>query len=72
MDESEKIHQANANNTNQNINEQFKLLYKFCPEFATCQNSSMSIISDILLDNEKLKFKKCVVDRVYDKEDKKF
>ena len=70
MDESEKIHEDNANNMNQNINEQFKLLYKFCPEFATCQNSSMSIISDILLDNEKLKFKKCVVDRVYDKEDK--
>ena len=70
MDESKKIHQDNSNNMNQNINEQFKLLYKFCPEFATCQNSSMSIISDILLDNEKLKFKKCVVNRVYDKEDK--
>lgn len=59
-----------ANEPEQNINKQFLLLSKVCPEFATCQNSSMSIISDILLYNKNFKFEKCCVNRVYDKADK--
>ncbi len=59
-----------ANEPEQNINKQFLLLSKVCPEFATCQNSSMSIISGILLYNKNLKFEKCCVNRVYDKADK--
>ena len=58
-----------SNEPEKNISKQFLLLKKVCPEFATCQNSSMSIISDVLLSNKNLKFNKCVVNRVYDRAD---
>lgn len=53
-----------------NINEQLLLFSKVCPEFATCQNSSMSILKDVLLNNENLRFNKCVINRVYSRIDK--
>lgn len=59
-----------ARQPEQNINKQFLLLRQACPEFATCQNSSMRILSDILLNNENLRFNKCVVNRVYSRNDK--
>ena len=59
-----------ANEPEHNINTQFLLLRQTCPEFATCQNSSMSILSDVLLSNENLRFNKCVVNRVYNRTDK--
>ena len=54
----------------QNIEKHLNLLSKVCPEFATCQNSSMRILSDILLNKKYIKFKKCVAKRVYDRKDK--
>lgn len=60
-----------ANQLDQNISKQLLLLSKVCPEFATCQNSSMNILSDILLNNENLRFNKCVINRVYDRADKR-
>lgn len=59
-----------ANQPEQNISNQFLLLKQTCPDFATCQNSSMRILSEVLLDNKNLKFNRCVVDRVYNREDK--
>lgn len=52
------------------IKQQFSLLSKYCPEFATCQNSTMAVLRDILLDNKNFKYNKCVVNRVYDRNDK--
>lgn len=66
---SEEIDKLYANQPKQNIKEQLLLLEKICPEFATCPNSSMRIISDILLCNENLDFDRCITNRVYDKED---
>jgi hypothetical protein len=70
VETSKAIDEISANNPEQNITNQFLLLAKACPNFAKCQNSSMNIISDILLQNEHLKFNKCVVNRVYNRKDK--
>lgn len=70
LEKSKSLGEFYANQPVQNINKQFLLLSQACPEFATCQNSSMSILSDILLSNENLKFNKCVANRVYCRTDK--
>lgn len=70
LEKSELIDKYYKNQPEQNINKQFLLLKQTCPEFATCQNSTMRALRDIFLDNENLKFNKCVVDRVYNREDK--
>jgi len=69
IDESKYIDEFFASSLDLSIQKQFLLLEKTCPEFATCQNSSMSILSDILLNNENLQFNKCVTNRVYDRSD---
>lgn len=51
------------------IQMQFELLQRYCPEFATCINSTFAILEDILLANPNLHFNKCVVNRVYSKTD---
>ncbi len=66
---SNAIHELYANNPAKNVEAQFLLLAEKCPEFISCQNESMQMLSNILLNNENLKFNKCVVDRVYDKTD---
>ncbi len=70
IDESKSIDKIYANDPKENIKEQFLLLSKTCPEFARCQDSSMEVLKDVFLDNENLKFDKCVVNRVYEKSDK--
>lgn len=70
FEKSKLLDELYANQPDQNINEQFLLLSQVCPEFARCQNSSMTILNDILLNNEHLKFNDCVINRVYDKTDK--
>lgn len=55
-----------------NINSKFALLKKWCPEFATCQNSTIEILRDVLFEaNERFGFKRCIASRVYDREDDK-
>lgn len=71
LKKSKLLHEFYKNQPDENINKQFLLLSKTCPEFAICQNSSMRILSDVLLDNENLKFNKCAVNRVYDRNDEK-
>lgn len=67
---SELLNVLYENKPEQNVKEQLMLLSKVCPEFATCQNSSMRIISDRLLDAKYIRFKKCIVKRVYERKDK--
>lgn len=53
-----------------NINKKFALLKEWCPEFASCQNSTISVIQDVLFEaNDKFDFKKCIASRVYEKAD---
>lgn len=53
-----------------NITNKFALLKKWCPEFATCQNSTINIIRDVLFEhNEHFEFKRCIASRVYERED---
>ena len=70
LEKSKQLDEFYANQPDKNISKQFLLLRQTCPEFATCQNSTMSILSDVLLSNENLKFNKCVVNRVYNRTDK--
>ena len=70
LEKSKLLDEFYAGDPAQNIVKQFLLLSKVCPEFATCQNSSMSILSNILLSNENLEFNKCAVNRVYARTDK--
>ena len=53
----------------ESIKQQLLLLSKYCPEFATCQNSTMSILQGIILNQENQQFNKCVVDRIYARND---
>ena len=69
LEKSKLLDEFYENQPEQNISKQFLLLRQTCPEFATCQNSSMNILSDVLLSNEKLRFNKCVVNRVYNRTD---
>lgn len=70
MEKSKLLHESYINQPALNIERQFLLLSKFYPEFATCQNSTMVILKDVLLSNENLKFDKCVENRVYDRTDR--
>lgn len=69
-DMSKTLHKLYANDPNQNIEKQFLLLSKICPEIASCQQETMTILKDICLNDENLKFNKCTINRVYDKTDK--
>lgn len=69
IDQSKQLHRRYASQPEKDIEEQFSLLSDVCPEFVTCQNSTMAILKDILLDNEDYKFNKCVVNRVYNRSD---
>lgn len=68
----EKAKKIDAENlpTEESIKRQFSLLKEYCPEFATCQNSTTRILEEILLNQKNLRFNKCVVNRVYEKKDK--
>lgn len=70
IEKSKQIDKIYANQLEENISNQFLLLKKICPEFATCQDSSMCMLSDVLLNNENMKFDRCVVNRVYNRTDK--
>lgn len=69
INKSEYLDKLLANSPDENIQKQFLLLEENFPEFATCQNSSMRILSEILLNKENLQFNKCVANRVYDRND---
>lgn len=70
VENSRLMDQLYAEQQDENINGQFLLLTQFLPDFATCQQESMQILKDVLLNNENLKFDKCVINRVYNRQDK--
>ena len=57
IEKSKKIDEICANSPEKNIESQFKLLQKVCPEFAKCQNSTMQMLRTISFNNPNLKFK---------------
>lgn len=69
VEKSNAINEMYADNPEENLKHQFLVLSQACPEFATCQNSTMSALR-IILDFDKLKANRCVINRVYDKTDK--
>lgn len=69
VEKSKKLHEIYADQPDKNISEQFLLLSQVCPEFATCQNSTIHVLKDVFLNSEN--FDRCVINRVYDKSDKK-
>ncbi len=69
FNKSDSIYEEYPNDVDNIILKNFELLKEYCPEFATCQNSTMSILSQ-LIDPEKLNMNKCIFDIVYDKSDK--
>lgn len=69
LDESKAIDEAYVDNSEENINQQLALLSRMHPEFATCQNSTIKLLSGTLLNKENIKFNRCVVNRVYERAD---
>lgn len=53
----------------ESIKEQLKLVEKYYPEFAECQNSITYILQGVSLKQKNLNFNKCVVNRVYERTD---
>lgn len=52
------------------IQKQFEFLREYYPQFSTCENSTTAILSDSFSDLKNLKFNRCVINRVYAREDK--
>ena len=53
----------------ESIKKQLLLLSKSCPEFAVCQSATSTVLKEIVLNQENLEFNKCVVNRVYARDD---
>ena len=53
----------------ESIKRLFEALKEYYPDFAKCQNSTMSILQMVVLNQENLEFTRCVVNRVYAKDD---
>ena len=70
IEKSENIDKIYANQPEKNIDEQFVLLKEICPEYTTCQISTIGIISSVLLQNKNQQIKRGNVDIVYEKADK--
>lgn len=68
FDKAKEIDDQNLD-MEESIRKQFDLLKEYCPEFATCPNSTMRILQGVLLNQEKQDFNRCVVNRVYDRAD---
>lgn len=51
------------------IRMQLELLARYRKDFAECQNSTMGMIQGISLGGENLKYNRCIVNRVYEKQD---
>lgn len=68
---SKDIHELYKDNLAENINKQFLLLSECYPEFAKCNNETTMILQAISFNNPNFKYNKCIIKRVYNKEDEK-
>lgn len=68
IDKSKAIDEYNFS-PEKSIKLQLELLERYYPEFAECNNSTSSILQGIMLNQENLRFNKCVVSRVYSRDD---
>lgn len=66
---SDNIDEIFANNPKGNVYAQLQFLEKYYPDFAECQNSTIAVLSQILLNHQNLNFNQCVVNRVYNRDD---
>ena len=64
----EQIHKSSLL-SNDKIKEILKSVENYCPEFATC-NMETSVILEDFLSRDGINYSRCVVERVYDREDK--
>lgn len=69
LDKSKKIYKENISE-NELLAKQFKLLKEYRPEFAKSINSTMKVLENVILDNNKLSYERCIVNRVYKKSDR--
>lgn len=53
----------------ESIKRQFEALSEYYPEFTTCQNSTLAVLQSIILNQQNLKFNRCIASRVYEKSD---
>lgn len=70
IDKSIELHKMYADDPLKDCEEQFLLLQKVYPEFPNCPDSTMAILKCTILENEFLKYDRCVINRVYEKSDK--
>lgn len=68
IDKSKLLDDLNCSQE-EKLKRQLLLLQEYQPDFAICQNETAHILQTVILDNKNLEFKKCVVNRVYDKKD---
>lgn len=70
MDESNRIAKLELL-LEQKIEKQLELLRKINPNFDKCQESTMGVLSSILLEHPEMEFERSVINRVYNKRDKR-
>ena len=68
FDKSEEVDKSRPIEEEQ-ISRQLNLLKEYYPNFAMCENSTMSLLESMLLGLENTSFDKCIINRVYDKSD---
>ena len=68
IDKSEEINNLNLD-TSETIKKQLELLKETNPNFASCPDSTIEVLKDVLLDKDKIDYSKCIIDRVYNKND---
>lgn len=68
MEASEEIDNLKLDSKT-SIKKQFELLEKMHPDFATCPNSTDTILKGVLLAGESLEYNRMLIDRVCDKND---
>ena len=69
IEKSKQVDESNPVEGEQ-ITKQFKLLKEYYPDFAMCENSTMSTLETLFNGLKNKSFEKCIINRVYDRDDK--
>lgn len=68
MDQSKVIDDSGYSDE-ESLRRQLDLLGEYYPEFANCINSTIKVLQGVLLNNNNLQFNRCVLKRVYERND---